>query len=225
MPTPDQFLESLGGELSFIRDVAIRLSGEGDQFDSLSGALEISHRPRIGSGAFALRIFPGADAQMIADYEDIHRLAIFDKYRNLLLRMNGAHIFNLSLYGIPPSMAKRPPLLNRETSWPYDLASSQKGWKRTDSQGLMQLWIGSGPHNRNEHVGYFLFVDGSVEARLKDGSVLGGWPNLEDFLKVEVRRAEIEYPKYEAEEGAFMDRIRKQESSWVRRILGRFGWF
>jgi hypothetical protein len=44
----------------------------------------------LGSRAYAIRLLPGFDDSVIDRYEAIHRLALFETYRSVLRRLNGA---------------------------------------------------------------------------------------------------------------------------------------
>jgi hypothetical protein len=61
-------------------------------------------------------------------YEDIHDITICPAYRAVLARMKGAMLFEVSLFGLPKTMAEKPPRLDRSTVWPFDLATAQKHW-------------------------------------------------------------------------------------------------
>lgn len=62
-----------------------------------------------GPGSVAVRIHPGASEALVSSYEEIHQCHIADLYRLLLQQMNGAHLFEISLFGVPPTMGRRPP--------------------------------------------------------------------------------------------------------------------
>ena len=122
----DGILQQLTDDLEPIGLLASRFIGRDNCLDPISGAALLSHRPKIAPMAYALRIYPGVDDQMIAEYEDIHKIMICPTYRAVLRKMNGASLFKVSLFGLPASMAKRPPLMDRTTAWTLDIATARK---------------------------------------------------------------------------------------------------
>jgi hypothetical protein len=190
----DELLGGLIGSLAPIRNVALKLSGPDTRVDPISGAICVSHRPRIAPEAYAIRLFPPADESVIASYEKIHALTILETYRTTLRRVNGATIFDMALFGIPPSMAREPPVIDRSTAWPLDIGTAQTKWRIRYKAAATDLFIGSGPWTPNEHLGYFLSPNGEVRAVRRGGDPFGSWTGIEDFLKAELRRAEDLYP-------------------------------
>jgi len=96
-----------------------RLASSDANVEPATGALRVSHRPEIGTEAYACVLFPGVGLDVIDRYEGVHRarlssyLGIPPIYKNLLTRLNGAYLFNIALFGVPPSMVQNPPLLDR----------------------------------------------------------------------------------------------------------------
>jgi hypothetical protein len=209
---PEEFLSSLTGPLAAIQETASRLRGPDVVVDPRSGALCVSARPRIGSEAYALRLFPAADETMIASYEEIHRVRIPEAYRSILLVMNGAHVFGLALFGISPSMAQRPPLLDRSTSWPYDIGSQQQVGQITYAVGSTDFLIGGGPRSHDENIGYSLWPNGHVESLRYGGAQVKSWSGIGGFLAEELARAEALSPEHEE----WMAKVSRPTSWWSR---------
>ncbi len=130
LTSAERFLEHLTGELEPVRDLVLRFLDRGSCIDAASGALCVSHRPGIAPEAGALRLFHAVGDRVISTYEQIHSITICPEYRSVLKRMNGAFLFEISLFGLPPSMCRVPPLLDRSTAWPLDLGSAQRNWAR-----------------------------------------------------------------------------------------------
>ena len=125
-----------------------------------------------------------------------------------------ASLFELSLFGVPPSMATRPPLLDRSTAWPLDVGTAQTNWRseyQTDD-----FFIGVGPYARDEHVGYFMWANGGGEALRKNGEQVGQWSDLREFLTSELERAEGLYPDHERRMAEVMQRADTATSRWRR---------
>jgi hypothetical protein len=216
---PDEILGKLIGPESSVREVALRLLGTDAHVSPVSGALCISRRPRIGSEAYALRVYPGLSDALISSYEQIHDCHIPGLYRSLLQRMNGASLFEISLFGVPPMMARRPPQIDRTTAWPLDIATAQENWRLDYDTSPNDFFIGYGPHSTDEHVGYFLWPNGGVEALRKGGEQFAQWGDFQHFLSDELVRAEAAYPEFEDT----MERILRESfgwRSWLWRVTG-----
>jgi hypothetical protein len=213
----DLLLGNLTGSLTPIRDLAVRLRGPDTQTDAVSGALCISQRPKVAPGAYALWIFPGIAEGLVSVYEEIHHCHVVELYRQFLQCMNGAHLFEITLFGIPPSMARRPPQLDRSTAWPMDIGTAQENWRLDYPSSSTDFFIGYGPYSDDEHLGYFLWPNGGIEALRRNGDRHGQWNDLRSFLTDEIARAEAVYPKYEET----MHSILRKSTGW-RGLLTRF---
>lgn len=209
-------LSNLSGPLTALRKVAERFVGDETSIDEISDAVCLSPRPRIGPKAYALELFPGLSDDTLESYEAIHAIIIPEFYRNLLRQLNGAHLFELSLFGIPPSMAERPPLLDRSTSWPLDIGSAQMHWRNRYPASPDDFFFGSGPYARDERLGYFLWVNGGVEALRMNGEQFGEWADFNAFLADELARVEGLYGQYEQRMEETLRRVERAESSWRR---------
>ena len=188
-------LQQLTDELEPIRLLAQRFVGQDSGSDPISSAALLSHRPKIAPLAYALTIYPGVDDHAIAEYEDIHRIRICPTYRAVLRKMNGASLFKVSLFGLPPSMTKRPPLLDRRTAWPLDISIAQEHWSMKYKVPSDWFFIGYGPYSDWEHLGYFILPDDRIAAIREGGERVGDWASIRGFLEKELTRAEAGYPK------------------------------
>jgi len=194
---------ALDRELSPIRVVAERLSDADSIIDPTAGAALLSRRPRIAPEAYACVIFPGVVREVAARYEALQHstgnqnFEIPAIYRSVLLRLNGAWIFQLSLYGLPPSMCQTPPVLDRSARQPLDLGTANRQWRMRYSADQKHFHFGSGPYSPQENVAYFLEADGSVISLLPGGKRVSEWHSIEAFLRAEISRTESEYPEFE----------------------------
>ncbi len=189
----ETILQQLTGDLEPVAIVAQRLIGQDSFVDPVSGGAFMSHRPQIAPQAYALRIYPGLNEDVIAAYENIHSISICSTYREVLTKMNGAHLFGLSLFGVPAPMAKRPPLLDRSAVWPFDIATGQKDWRSPYRAPAGWFFLGYGPFSETEDVGYFITPDDRVEAVLKGGKSVERWSSIRSMLEHELARAETVY--------------------------------
>lgn len=202
-PTVLSALTRLDRELVPIRLVAERLAGADSVIDPATGAVLISHRPRIGTEAYACVIFPGVEPEVVTRYEEIQRsigsdgFEIPTAYRNVLSRLNGAWMFQLSVFGLPPSMCQYPPLLDRTAHQPLDLGTANSDWRRKYAADPEQFHFGSSQFSAEENIAYFLNANGSVTAMLRGGHKVWDWPSIEGFLNAELPRAESQFAEFE----------------------------
>jgi hypothetical protein len=197
------FLESLEGTLLSVRQIAERILDEDSCVDPLSGSLLISRRTSIAPEAYGLVLFPGIDAELIARYETVHgkkgtyEFSVPSEYKQILKHLNGADLFQISLFGIPRTMANDPPLLDRSRRQPLDLATANRSWNAKYKPRADQFHIGSGPYSPSENLGYFLNLDRTVEARRVGGECFATWQSIASFLSSELSRAESQYRAHE----------------------------
>jgi hypothetical protein len=188
-------ISGLDGNLEPLRLLALRL-GAMDAHATDDG-VAISRRP-FGVSAYALRLYVPLSESTISRYEQLHRFSIPPYYRQILRQLNGAHVFQMGLFGIPPSMANDPPLLNRSGSAPYDLATANRYWKNEYQVPLDWFHFGGGPFSHEERVGYFFDSEGSIVSSRKSGEPAGQWATFHTFLADELSRSEADYPRFEA---------------------------
>ena len=209
----EEILDNLTGDLEPIRELVSRYDRARASSDPGSDVLLLSHRPKIGELAYAIEIFPGVSNDSIAAYEKIHKFTVTDFYRDLLMKINGANLFDLSLYGIPPSMAKDPPLLDRSGRSPLDLATAQEFWISGFKVAPGAFCFGGAPYSYTENVGYFLLPQTFIQSVRKNGAVVGEWRAFKDFLRDELSRAEAAFPAHEEAMAAINEEIRKKKTS------------
>jgi hypothetical protein len=164
-----------------------------------TGSLRLSHRPEIGTEAYACVLYPGLGFDVIDRYEGVHRarlssyLDIPPFYRDFLTRLNGAYLFDIALFGVPPSMAQNPPLLDRSALQPLDVCTANDTWRLEYRVARSNFYFASGSHSSTESVGYFLTPDNRVEAYLVGEKKIGEWAGMDVFLTEEVERAESRF--------------------------------
>ena len=189
------FLSSLDGELAPIRELALRLASTG--CEASSDGIALSNRPNLGPKAYALRLYAPLPPDTIAAFQNSQGITIPNKYFSILSKLNGAHAFQFSLFGIPPSMASPPPLLNRSVAQPYDIASANRHWIREYDIAENWFHFGGGPLTQEENIGYFIDEAGAIHAARKTGELMRSWTSFSDFLEDELQSCEARYPAYE----------------------------
>jgi hypothetical protein len=197
-------LQQLTGDLAPICQAAERLLDPSAHIDAASANLLISHRPKTGPESYALVLYAGITDQMISAYLKARStglrgsLAIPPAWLRVLSILNGAELFEIHLYGLPPSLCGIRPLHSRSARQPLDLGAANAQWSRNYRPSRSQFNFGSGPFSYEENLAYFLNNDNTVEARRVGGSLFGSWPSLEKFFEEEISRAESLYPAWEA---------------------------
>ncbi|MGH9761435.1 MAG: hypothetical protein ACREDR_23375, partial [Blastocatellia bacterium] len=149
--------------------------------------------PNIAPKAYALRFFAPLSSDLIDSYQSIHNIRVSSYYLPILQKLNGAHAFELSLFGIPPSMASDPPLLDRSVAQPLDIGTANTVWKRGYAVEKDWFHFGGGPYTFDENIGYFFDQSGTIHSMRKSGKSLGSWRTFKQFLVDELARAEAAY--------------------------------
>jgi hypothetical protein len=209
----ERLLNQLEAELRPIRNCAERFLSDGSYIDPASRAALISPKPKIGAEAYAIVLFPGIDSDQISHYEQTHQrvgrpdLVIPKIYKRALKCLNGAELFQISLFGVPGTMRDSPPMLSRSIRQPLDLATANQNWAKGFRPRAEQFHFGGGPYSFDENLGYFLNPDESVEALRTGGDIFQSWPSVVGFLESELARAQALFPKHESRWQALLGEI------------------
>lgn len=217
-------LEEFSGDLLPIRQVAERLLDGTAQFDAESGTIFISQRPKLGPEAFALVLFAGIPEEMITTYLNARslglrsNLAIPPTYLRMLSVLNGAELYQLQLYGLPPSLCDPDAFPNRPARQPLDLGAANITWSRVYRPSPLQFHFGTAPWSYEENLAYFLNPDDTVEAHRVGGALCGSWPSFEKFLEEELPRVETLFAAHEARTEKLHDSIGLHPNRRIRRF-------
>ena len=193
-PIKNVILERLGkidGVLAPLATVCERYLRYCSAVDPIDETIMIGHQPWKGPEAYAFRIFPAAKKNWFSKYSKIHTVELPTHYRAILESVNGLNAFGLSLYGIPPSMVKEPPLLDRSKAQCLDVASANVHWKRSFPGQEERFHFGGRNYSHTQNSGYFWDRRGEIVAALKTGEIVGHWPDFRSFLSDELQAAEI----------------------------------
>jgi hypothetical protein len=180
-------LESAFGPLATICERYLRYRSV---VDSIDGTISIGHQPWKGPEAYAVRIFPAAKKSWFGKYSRSRGLKFPVAYKSILSSVNGIDAFGLSLYGIPPSMVKDPPLLNRSTLQCLDISLANRNWKRAFPGQEARFHFGGRHYDSTQNSGYFWDPGGEIIAVLKTGEVVGSWTDFQLFFAEELQAAE-----------------------------------
>ena len=168
-------------QLSSINELLERFKDE--KILEIKGIKKISRRPIIALEAYAITLFPALQKS---------RLSVPETYLSIIKELNGAHFFDLDLFGELNSS-----LITRDGTQPLSLETANTYWKY-EFKGAENLFhFGGSPLNDFENIGYFINTVNQIEARLKDGTVKGVWSQFDEFLREELPRCEEVYQAYE----------------------------
>ncbi len=210
------FIDSLTNELEPLREIAARLSSGVNEING--DMIALSHRPHVAPQSYALRLNLPLPQANVIQYQLIHKITLSPHYLPILQKLNGADVFELSLFGIPPSMANDPPRLDRTAAMPLDIATANANWKFEYVVPNDWFHFGGGPLSFDENIGYFFDSVGKIHSIRKNGEIFNSWVTFSQFLNDEIFRCEALYPAYEE----FMaEAIRKfnAKSPWWKKLF------
>jgi len=181
-------LNRIPEEFSALRDQVLGYLSLGSVIDSDNNLL-IGHIPRVGVEAYLFTLFAPAQKVWFDKFsENVHK-EIPASYQALLLVTNGYFAFDLSLYGLTPSMQKSPPLLDRTKRQCHDISEANRFWIKEFGVSEDQFYFGGRAWSTSENLGYFIGPDAIIRALRKSGEMVGEWSTLPAFLKEELTSA------------------------------------
>jgi hypothetical protein len=213
-----QFLARLEGSLRPICNAVEQLLSVDTETTEENDAFLISRRPKIAPQAYACVLYRGLSEVNIDRYLQKYVAApmrssvLTDSYREVLRVLNGADVYQLSLFGVPPSMCADPPLPNRRVRQPLDIGEANTSWFTRYMPAPNHLHFGSGPFSPNENLGYFLSVDGSVKSLHVGGTIFNAWGTMREFLEDEIHRYEASFAEYEESMFLFRQELERTEA-------------
>ena len=173
-----------------LRDQASKYLPLGSTIDSDKNVL-IGHLPQVGSEAYVVTLFPPAQEEWFENFKQRERKEIPTLYRALLSVTNGYVCFDLSLFGLAPSMQESVPLLDRTKRQCHDLSLANRDWIHEFEVEENWFYFGCRALTASENVGYFLSEDSIVLASRSSGETVGKWSNFSLFLEAELASAEV----------------------------------
>ena len=184
---------------------------------------EFAHRPEVAPLWFRARLWAPLPREAWRRHEQTHGYTIAPGYEPILAQLNGACVFKLLLYGMPPSMLQDPPLLNRSGFNPLDLGIAQQHWKREEEAPDAWFLFGSSMWRYDANIHYLLDDAGVVHGWV-DGAEARCWSNLTEFFAEELLRAQEAFPAHEAWFAKLRrdsDRPQARAKRWLKGLLGR----
>jgi hypothetical protein len=173
-----------------LRDQALHYLPLGSTIDSDNNVL-IGHAPQVGPEAYFLTLFAPAQEAWFENFKQNESKEIPTLYRAMLSITNGYSCFDLSLFGLAPSMQESLPLLDRSKRQCHDLSLANRDWIHEFEVEENSFYFGCRALNASEKVGYFLIEDCLVLASRSSGETVGKWSNFSLFLDEELACAEV----------------------------------
>ena len=184
----DARLNRIPEEFSALRDHLMEYLPLGSVIDSDNNLL-VGHMPRVGAEAYLFTLFAPARKEWFVKFSESVHKEIPHSYQALLLVTNGYFAFDLSLYGLAPSMQKSPRLLDRTKRQCHDVSEANRFWIKEFGVSKDQFYFGGRAWSASENLGYFIGPDAIIRALLRSGEMTGEWSTLSVFLKEELTSA------------------------------------
>lgn len=127
--------------------------------------LKIFHRPWVAPLNWGIRFYKGADGKWLEEYENRTQTTIPNAYKKFLLTINGCFIYDLSLFGLTPSIYSKG-TLDRSELQCHDLISANKDWIREYPLNQDYFHFGGHAYTYEENVGYF-FHENKIKSLLR----------------------------------------------------------
>ncbi|PIQ21577.1 MAG: hypothetical protein COW65_08300 [Cytophagales bacterium CG18_big_fil_WC_8_21_14_2_50_42_9] len=151
--------------------------------------INIFYRPWVGPKNWGIKLFDPIKNSWIKDFQERTNKIIPDFYIDFLKTTNGGFIYDLSLYGLPPSLYTNG-LLSRTIPQSHDLISANNSWIVNYEIEKEHFYFGGRAYTFDENVGYFYKNDEIIIIR-KNGETINKWYNFNNFLSDEIDKAEI----------------------------------
>lgn len=181
-------LAALPAGLNALREHAVRFTRYCSSI-SIDETLQIAHQPWVAPEAYAIRLFAPAKKAWLSRFSERIGQPIPKPYQEFLLSVNGCSIHDIDLFGLPPSMQGRTPVLDRSRAQPLDLGSANLQWKGGYAVDPGEFHFGGRAWTEDENIGYF-WSAGHLRALRQTGEVVGAWPDLAALLTDELPVAE-----------------------------------
>lgn len=150
--------------------------------------LKVLHRPWVAPLNWGLMLYKGADPKWFLDFERRTKKTIPEFYQSFLENINGGFIYEMSIYGLPPSFYDIG-VLNRTVLQCHDLATANISWIREYRVDPKFFHFASRPYSSRENIGFFFDGNKILSART-NGEILNKWATLRDMLFDEIEIVE-----------------------------------
>ena len=138
-------------------------------------------------------LYEGITKSWINKFKTNTKIKIPEIYQDLLLKINGCYIFDMTLYGLTPSLYNNK-LLDRTKLQCLSLDTANTSWIKEYDIDSKYFYFGSRSYNENENIGYFI-VEDKIKTILVGGKIISAYKNFKEFLMEEIKIAEDMYLK------------------------------
>ena len=180
-------LKTFPNILAPIKDISQKYIQQGGKIDD--GTVKIYNLTWEAPLQYGITIFKPTPDGYIEKFERDNDIEIPVVYKQFLKEMNGCYVFELTMFGLPPSIYK-PDIDHKYFIECYDLAVANKEWKYDYQTDSNSFYFGGRTYLYNENIGYFIDSVGVIKAVRYNGQVLNKWASFSAFLKDEIKQAE-----------------------------------
>jgi hypothetical protein len=176
---PDSFLA--------IKEQGLKYLKNNSKLDT--SAINILHRPWVAPFNWGLTLFKGVNPNWLNQFTKLTNKTIPDFYCEFLLSINGCFIYNLSLYGLTPSIYTKG-TLDRSSLQCLDLTTANNNWINEYNVSQDLFYFGGRVYSPSENIGYFVEQNLTIKSIRKNGKEIQEWSDFKTFLIEEVTQAE-----------------------------------
>ncbi|MBN1597517.1 MAG: SMI1/KNR4 family protein [Bacteroidales bacterium] len=180
-------LETISDTLKPIRNISLKYLQQGGRIDK--NIIRIYNLYWEAPLQYGITIFKPTPDSYLEKFEKHNNIEIPGIYKQFLKEMNGCYIFELSLFGLTPSIYE-PDMDYSYSIECYDLAAANREWKYDYKTDSGSFYFGGRTYLYNENIGYFIDSAGVIKAVRYNGQVLNTWTSFSSFLKDEIKQAE-----------------------------------
>lgn len=180
-------IEAFPGEYLPIKQQAKKYLKNDSTLDKNS-TLNIFRRPWVAPFNWGLILYKGAEAYWIEQFEQNTQKIIPSIYKSFLQRFNGCFIYDLSLFGLTPTIYLKG-TLDRTLLQCHDLITANIEWILEYKLDQHHFYFGSRAYSFDENIGYF-FVENKIRAIRTNGKIEKEWFDFTEFLNDEIKEAE-----------------------------------
>jgi hypothetical protein len=179
-------IENLPPELDSIANQANKYLENNSSINEL--VLNILHRPWIARLNWGLMLYKGANVNWFIEFKERTGKEIPKFYIDFLKSINGGFIYDISLYGLTPSLYNSGKL-NRSILQCHDLTTANNNWIRGYEVDPNLFHFGGRSYKDDENVGYF-FDKQKILCYRKNGELINEWDTFSKMLSDEIKIAE-----------------------------------
>jgi hypothetical protein len=179
-------IENLPPELDSIANQANKYLENNSSINEL--VLNILHRPWIARLNWGLMLYKGANVNWFIEFTERTGKEIPKFYIDFLKSINGGFIYDISLYGLTPSLYNSGKL-NRSILQCHDLTTANNNWIRGYEVDPNLFHFGGRSYTDDENVGYF-FDKQKILCYRKNGELINEWDTFSKMLSDEIKIAE-----------------------------------